>query len=276
MNKIINLDVSSLESYIDEDGIQRGVSPDLKEAFIVSSKTMKDYKLEKKQLRKVLTGGKQVKRYYIEPHDLWLIYTNNKDDFNTLPNIKNYISQFKNRITCTEVRDKKHSIYALHRAREEKIFIKKQKFLGVITEDEIILSLDFDQTFATDGLYLFGTKDSIDPYCLLGILNSKLYVFIYRLLSMEKGRTLAQVKPTILHGLPIINRNASNSELCNKIASMAKTITQEYSRIEQNFTQNESERIKNKIESLLDIIDSLVYQLYELTPDEIAIVKSEK
>ncbi|HMJ92389.1 MAG TPA: hypothetical protein VK530_21380 [Candidatus Acidoferrum sp.] len=48
---------------MDEDGIQRGVSPDLKEAFLVTAKVAKEWKLEKEKLRRVLTGGKQVKRY---------------------------------------------------------------------------------------------------------------------------------------------------------------------------------------------------------------------
>ena len=37
----------------------------------------------------------------------------------------------------------------------------------------------------------------------MGILNSKLFVFLYRLLAMEKGRVLAQVKPGLLNQLPI-------------------------------------------------------------------------
>jgi Eco57I restriction-modification methylase len=108
-----------LERLVDEDGIQRGVSPDLKDAFLVDSATAKKARLEPAKLRPVLTGGKHVRRYYIDRPDLLLIYTNRDDEFHQFPNIRAYIDQFRPRITCREVKEKKHSIYSLHRARDE-------------------------------------------------------------------------------------------------------------------------------------------------------------
>ena len=119
-----------LERLVDEDGIQRGVSPDLKDAFLVDSKTAKKARLESSKLRPVLTGGKHVRRYYIDRPDLLLIYTNRDDDFRQLPNIRAYIDQFRSRITCKEVKEKKHSIYSLHRARDEQIFLNQPNWLA--------------------------------------------------------------------------------------------------------------------------------------------------
>jgi len=110
-----------LGELVDEDGIQRGVSPDLKEAFLVDSKTARQMHLEKHALRKALTGGKQVKRYFIDYPDLLLIYTQRETNVRDLPNIRSYIDQFKEQITCKEVKQHKHSLYALHRARDESI-----------------------------------------------------------------------------------------------------------------------------------------------------------
>jgi hypothetical protein len=89
-----------LEDLVDEDGIQRGVSPDLKEAFLVDANTAKQHGLEVNKLRRVLTGGKQVKRYFIEHPDLLLIYTQRDTNLRELPNIRAYIDRFKNQITC--------------------------------------------------------------------------------------------------------------------------------------------------------------------------------
>ena len=124
--KVNSVQHQKLEDLVDEDGIQRGVSPDLKEAFLVSSKTAKQAGLETRALRKVLTGGKQVKRYFIDYPDLLLIYTQRETNVRDLPNIRAYIDQFKHQITCKEVKQHKHSLYALHRARDEKIFLKKR------------------------------------------------------------------------------------------------------------------------------------------------------
>lgn len=268
-----------LGELVDDDGIQRGVSPDLKQAFLVDSKTAQKFRLEKSRLRRVLTGGKQVKRYFIDYPDLWLIYTSNSNNFRELPNIRAYIDQFKAEITCSEVKQHKHSLYALHRARQEHIFLKKQKAVGVITEDEIIVALDDTQIFATDGLYVFGAHESVNVHYLLAILNSKLFIFIYRLLALEKGRVLAQVKPTTLAQLPIRSINFSdeaNTARHDKMVQLVESMLtlRKHKAVAQ--TQAEQEQIQRQIEAADRRIDELVYGLYGLTPDEIAVVTGQK
>jgi adenine-specific DNA-methyltransferase len=192
-----------LLSIVDEDGIQRGVSPDLKEAFLLTTAEAEKAGIETAVLRKVLTGGRQVKRYFIDRPDLLLIYIQRTTDLRALPKVRAFIDGYRDAITCKEVEKGKHSIYALHRAREERIFLKEKKLIGVITEDEIVLALDEQQTFVTDGLYTFGVIADVDIRYVMGILNSRLFVFLYRLLALESGRVLAQVKPTLLGQLPI-------------------------------------------------------------------------
>jgi len=266
-----------LQDLVDEDGIQRGVSPDLKEAYLVDSKTAKKSRLEPHKLRTALTGGRHVKRYFIERPDLWLIYTNRDDNFRELPNIRAYIDQFKIRITCKEVKQHKHPLYALHRARDEKIFLKKQKLLGVITEDEIVLALDDEQTFATDGLYLFGVRGTTDIKYVMGILNSKLFVFVYRLLALEAGRVLAQVKPTVLAQLPI--RAISFSDRIAKarhdrLVNLVEQMLTLHRRQAATRTPQEQTGLSRQIAATDTQIDSLVYDLYSLTENEIKIVEA--
>ncbi len=265
-----------LQQLIDGDGIQRGVSPDLKEAFIVDTATAKRGRLENKYLRKVLTGGRQVKRYHIEYGDLWLIYTSRDSNIDEIPLIQAHIDRFKKEITCKEVIQGKHSIYSLHRARNENIFTKRPKYLGVITEDEIVIAPDETGVFASDGLYVFGIKNEIDGNYLMAILNSRLFVFIYRLLALEAGRVLAQVKPTILEQLPIRIPDYSNftdknkhDEIVVKVAAMLTA--------KKQLSKAQTDKVKayyeNKCAALDRQIDRLVYELYDLTDDEIKLVE---
>ena len=129
-SRMCALQHQKLQELVDQDGIQRGVSPDLKEAFLVDSKTAENASLERKVLRNVLTGGRHLKRYFIDYPDLLLIYTQREADFHELPNIRAYVDRFKRLITCKEVKEHKHSLYALHRARDERIFLKKRKLIG--------------------------------------------------------------------------------------------------------------------------------------------------
>ncbi len=245
----------------------------------MDSKTVKKYSLERTKLRRVLTGGKQVKRFYIEYPDLWLIYTINTDDFKKFPNIRSYIDQFKSEITCKEVKQGKHSIYSLHRGRDQQIFLKPKKLLGVITEDEIVVAMDDTQVFASDGLYLFGVRDFIDINYLMGILNSRLFVFIYRLLSLEKGRVLAQVKPTLLHQLPIRQINLSSPADKSRHDRMVKLVERMLALHQQLAAakiEHEKTALQRQIEATDRQIDALVYELYELTDDEIKIVEGRE
>ncbi|HSH67977.1 MAG TPA: N-6 DNA methylase [Bacteroidia bacterium] len=271
LDKIIKHSTKKLSEFIDEDGIQRGVSPDLKEAFLITTKQAKESKLEKSHLRNALTGGKQVKRYYINYPDLKLIYTKREDDFSTLPNICKFISQFKSKITCKEVKENKHSLYSLHRSREEKIFLKSEKLIGVITEDEIKVAIDSKKTYATDGLYLFGIK-GIDIKYLMALLNSKLFVFVYRLISMESGRVLAQVKPTILNELPIkyiSHQDTKHKEIIKNVENIIKLNDE----LKESKVPTNTEQIKQRLEYSEEKINQLVYELYNLTEKEIKIIE---
>jgi len=277
INKIKNGVVKNLSEFVDEDGIQRGVSPDLKEAFLVTTEQIKQFKLEKTHLKKVLTGGRQVKRFHINYPDLQLIYTKRDTDYQAIPNICSFINQFKSKITCKEVKEGKHSFFALHRAREEKIFTKSQKLVGVITEDEIIVSLDDNKTFATDGLYLFGVKD-IDINYLMGVLNSKLFVFLYRLTTMESGRALAQVKPTVLTKMPIRfidEKNKIDRLLQEEIIRNVDSLLKLYPEISESRLQTRTEQLEARAVHHVSRIDELVYKLYELTEEEIKIVEGK-
>src|SRR3989304_2825752 len=275
-NKIKSIPQTLLGGLVDEHGIQRGVSPDLKEAFLVDRKTSRKWNLERQYLRNCLTGGKHVKRYTINHPDILLIYTDRNTDFSNIPNICKYIDQFRKKITCKEVQQKKHPLYALHRARDEQIFLKREKILGVITEDRIIVALDDSRRFVTDGLYLFGVRENISSKYLIGILNSKLFVLIYRLLAMEQQRVLAQVKPTLLAQLPIRTIDFSNKAEMRRHDRMVELVGEMlelHKKLAATRAGHDKTLIERQIAATNHEIDQLVYELYGLSDAEIAIVE---
>ena len=265
-----------LVELVDDDGIQRGVSPDLKEAFVVDAKKVRNARLEKTWLRKVLLGG-DIKRYGINYADRMLLYLTGSEDPKQLPHIRDYISQFKNRITCTEVRDRKHSLFALHRAREERIFLKKPKLVGVITEDEPILARDDAQLFVTDGAYLFGVRDTLNCNYLLGIMNSRLMRFLYRLAATETNRVLAQVKPAVLGTVPVFAVNFADpsdklmhDRLVNLVGRMLELSEKKHS---ESLAPSEPGRLEREIAEADTEIDDLVFKLYGITDEERKIIE---
>ncbi|WP_157731361.1 HsdM family class I SAM-dependent methyltransferase [Azotobacter chroococcum] len=320
-----------LSDFVDGDGIQRGVSPDLKQAFIVDNEDAEKNRLEAAFLKPTVTGGEDVKRFYIPKSNKKIIYASKADDPAGFPNIIAHISNYEHLISCKEVKQGKHPVYTLHRPRDEKIFKKQKKIIGVITGDKIITAVDEDTLYPTDGLYLFCPANHAMSDCLVAILNSRLLTYLYRLLSGEVGRVLAQVKPTVLANIPVPDLSIENEQLL-RLGQLGLNIKKSFvnlDRISANFIrllsadlgyatntlqrnwhslsvadffsaiekqikpqkltlQQKSEwmqhfeverakalALKSEIDRLSHEIDQMVYTLYGLTADEIAIVERD-
>ncbi|MBS4042089.1 MAG: class I SAM-dependent DNA methyltransferase [Flavobacteriales bacterium] len=249
---------SVISDLIDNDGIQRGISPDLKEAFIIDETIINENSLERDYIFPTITGGRDVTKYLATDIGKRVIYTKKSDPESNIINIINYVSNFKSRITCTEVKQGKHPFWSLHRAREKEIFEKDEKIVGVITGDKISVSIDKNRLYPTDGMYIFASNGVYSNHFLVGLLNSKLITYFYRLISMEENRTLAQIKPSVLQNIPASNN--FNDEKAIKVEKLTVEII-------ENIKSN------NPIDELISEIDQLVYQLYELTEEEIKIVE---
>lgn len=103
--------------------------------------------------------------------------------------------------------------------------------------------------------YIIPQKD-IDIKCLLGIVNSKLYNWYFRLFS-----TNSNVNSYEIESIPIPAINELDQQ---KIIDIVNTIFAEKRKNE-----------KNNTEQLENMIDFIVYQLYGLTYDEVLVVDPE-
>lgn len=252
-------DYPKLSDFVDESGIQRGVSPDFKDAFIIDEDVIEQNGIESEIIRTTITGGKDVKAYNILDKSKRLIYTTRATNPNKIPNSIKYIEQFKDKITCKEVAQNKHPFYSLHRPRSKEIFDKPEKLVGVITSDKIIVAIDDEQIYPTDGIYILSAdKRKTKNYFLECYLNSKLATFFYQLIANEKGRILAQIKPVLLGEIPFID--------AGEHLTAFKLLSTEIHKLKRHGNQTDN------VETQIDL---MVYKLYELTWDEALIVDPE-
>ena len=272
LEKIESCYTLKIEDILDEDKMQRGASPDFKQAFMIDEDIVSEYDLEKSHVKRAIFGGSQIKQHYIDYDGTYLIYTTKKDNFSQMPNICRYIKQFKDNITCKEVKNKKHPLYSLHRPRKEKIFVKDIKLVGVITSDKLIVAVDEEKFYATDGVYIFGTKSNFNPYFVSAILNSKLYTFIYRLYSLENGRILPQVKPAIVKKMPFPQIQLQEQE---ELINLSIKIRDLYLELKNMKTPTEIRLIHKQIDVIDEKINNMVYDLFKLSSkDKKIIIKS--
>ena len=137
---------------------------------------------------------------------------------------------------------------------------ERPKILTRQTADEIIAAYDQEHHYYANTLH--GTaimNRDYHPHYVLGILNGKITTWFYRSSTDEEGKVFAQIKIEVLRRLPIpkASQNAQKPiiGLVNKIVSAKNA----------NPAADTS--------ALEREIDQIVYNLYDLAPEEIAIVE---
>jgi hypothetical protein len=126
---------------------------------------------------------------------------------------------------------------------------------------------------------LFGVKPSVDIRYVMAVLNSRLFVSIYRLLSLEEGRALAQVKPTVLANLPIRKidfKKTADKSRHDRLVLLADKLLGLMPKLRAATSERERDTLQNAVTAADQEIDSLVYDLYGLTEKEIKLVDEAK
>ena len=145
--------------------------------------------------------------------------------------------------------------------REASIFEAEEKLIFRQTSDKIIGTLIEAGFIMRDNTHIILQRDrQFSLRYLLGILNSKLIDFVYRSINPEKGEALAQVKSFHLGILPFYPLSTNNQIPFIQIVD--QILIAKKSDPKADTTELEKE------------IDQLVYQLYELTAEEIQIVEN--
>ncbi len=138
---------------------------------------------------------------------------------------------------------------------------EKPKIVVRQTGDTLIATFDDEQFICMNNLHVITQKETgkLALKYLLALVNSKLMDFYHSLLNPEKGEALAEVKKENLKKLPIKDSSkkiqAPFIGKANKIIALKKANPQA------------------DTSDLEDEINRMVYKLYELTDEEIAIVE---
>ncbi len=133
---------------------------------------------------------------------------------------------------------------------EPKILIVRTRNISL--KERIIASIDYDKKYNLNRISNIISKDNNSLEGLLGVLNSKLFNWLY-----SKRYFDYEIKPIYLRNSPLCDTN--DNEL-NKLVKEIITLR--------------SSDDKANITSITNQIDQLVYKLYELTEEEIKIIEN--
>ena len=257
----------------------QGIKSGLNEVFIVDEAIIKDYKLEKKLLRKYIKT-RDIQKYEIHFRDLYMILSLNETDINQFPNTKKYLSQFKKGLEERyQFKDGVCKWYSLSIPQNlnllqdynEKIFTplysKGNKF-GLDTGG------NHGNFYILTDAFVLVKKQEIDFRYLLAVLNSSLINFYNTKFGKLKRDGYYEYSRNTLSKIPIkIPNNKEEIQQQNEIIKNVDLLLQLNKELQIATVPNQIEQIKSRVEYSEDKINEVVYGLYGLTKEEIKIVE---
>ena len=212
---------------------------------------------QEKTLIKPYYTSEQIHRNFVEPkNSKWVIYTDSsfkkKDSMNDYPNLKRHLDKYVPILTSD------NKPYGLHRAREERFF-QGEKILSLrkCVEKPTFSWCNFD-TYVTQTYFIIQTSRWNMKF-LTGVLNSKLIAYWLKHKGKMQGANY-QVDKEPLLGIPL-PKNPTATQQKPVIALVDKILAAKKQDPAADTSALEAQ------------IDGLVYALYGLTAEEIAVVE---
>lgn len=258
-------------SEILEGDIQRGVSPDFFSAHVLNGAELRSVNPEKEIVRESISG-EQIKPYQRWVVDQYILYLGKDDDIERYPRALKHIEKYRNSITCPEVRERKQPWWALHRKRDPAIF-KSPKFIGLTTSKTVNLAYDANGSLVvTDAMFVFKVKSEIDPNMVLAVMQSRPFLFFYRVANQGESRVIPQLKAAKLEPLPFPGPDR-RAKLEPTISSLVRR-AQEIQEAKDSASDRDAKVLQSGLESVMREIDTQVSIAYGLSREDSEFIES--
>ncbi len=246
--------------------IYRGILTGRDEAFVISTETKERLCAEdpkSAEIIKPLLRGRNVKRYQAFWADLWLINSHNNPPVNidNYPSVKNHLDKFYSKLEIRQ--DKGITPYNLRSCAYLAEFAKEKivwaRLMRVHKTEEISFprfSLAKEDSFVVDSLCFITANHSIKY--LLAVLNSKYAAnYFYKNIAILDNGGM-QMRQQYIENLRAPQLSSQEQQpfidIVDKVL-LAKEQQQDTTTLEKQ-------------------VNEMVYKLYDLTPEEIAIIES--
>jgi len=163
--------------------------------------------------------------------------------------------------------------------KDEKLYECQEKILIRRVANSIIATLDQESYWTLNTLYTFVPKEGFDCRYLIGVLNSKLISYYFRVVFLSDDKLFPYVRISQLENLPIRSIDFSNpTERAqhDKLVSLVEKMLELQKKYHEARMERDKELYERRIRIIDAQIDGLVYDLYGLTEEEVKVVEGEK
>ena len=218
---------------------------------------------ERELLKPYYTTG-ELHRYYGSPKNkYWVIYTTSdaRKWIDKYPNIRTHLRGFASVITSH------YGPYGLHRARDQRFF-RGNTIVSLRKTKRVHFTITRFPCYVSQTFNVIKT-DRFRLEFLLGVLNSRLATYWFSRRGKKQG-DLLQVDTGPLLMFPICQGGGDKAD---HLVSVVQQMLDLHKQLSAAKMSHEKTAIQRQIDATDRRIDKLVYELYDLTDEEIHIVE---
>ena len=270
--------------------IYYGIKTGLNEAFVIDAATREKLIAEdarSAELIKPFLAGRDIKRYQSPAPEKYLIFTRHGVNIKDYPAIERHLHQYKEKL-MPKPRDwkgegwngRKPGAYQWYEIQDTIGYyeeFEKPKIVYAEIASRGQFAHDADNQCYDTTAYIISCNDNL--IYLMGLLNSKLWTFLFSRTSSEIRGGFYRWKHQYMSPLPIRTINVSDpADVArhDRMVSLVGCMLSLHKQLQEARTPHEKTGLQRQIEATDRQIDALVYELYGLTEDEIRIVEGTK
>lgn len=258
-----------LSEYV-QGKIYYGIKTGFNEAFVIDEATKTRLVAEDPHsatIIKPFLAGRDVKRYQVPKAERYLIFTRRGIDIEQYPAVKAHLTQFRKQLEprpndwkgdSQDWPGRKPGSYKWYEIQDSVDYyteFEKEKIIYPNICKQPEFTFDFNHIYTNQKCFIIPTNDK----SLMGILNSKLFFFLFKQILPKLRGDFYEPSSIYFKHFPI---QLNDPERLNEIAEIVGHL----------FDQKKSDPTADT-SSLESEIDRLVYALYGLTDEEIAIIE---
>jgi len=269
-----------------EGKIYRGVLTGLNEAFVITPEKRDELIAadpKSEELIKPFLAGKDIKRYCAFNPNKFIIlipkgFTHTKSHFSKspwdwfqaeYPSIAFHLASFQKK---AEKRWDKGDYWWELRACDYYDEFEKRKILIPAITNRANYTFDIKGHYSNDKTSIIPTAELY----LLGLLNSRILDFYLKSIASTKSGGFFEYKPMYVSKLPIRTigfDDPSDKAQYDRMVKLVEQMLDLNKQLADTREPRSREQLQRRSAATDNQIDRLVYELYELTPEEIAIVE---
>jgi len=273
-----------LGEYVDGK-IYRGVLTGFNKAFVIDADTREKLIAEdakSEELIKPFLVGRDIKRYQPLESERYLIFTRRGIEIQQYPAIERYLLQFKERLMPKpkdwkgeKWQGRKPGAYEWYEIQDTVNYyteFEKPKIIYPNICKKPEFTFDEDGWYTNQKCFIISKPDRY----LLGILNSSLTFFLFiSILPLLRGDfyepSYVYVKEFPIRTIDFMDHTDKLRH--DRMVELVDRMLEFQEQLVKTTTETDKAMLRRQIDATDQEIDNLVYELYELTPEEIAIVE---